>query len=582
MRSTHATPERRSREAALPSVGLLTLGWLAPFLLFPLMACTQRLAAPIPEEHGEDFAPRRGGTLRMAEIGDVRNLDPAGAVDGVSQPAMHAIYAGLVDFDDHANVVADLAERWDVTDDGRSYRFTLKPGVVMHDGNELTAEDVKRSVERSLDPHAPNPSGSLFDGMVGFDDFITGRANHIEGVEVEGRYVVRFRLKDRDAAFLSLLAMVPLRPVCKTAGWRYSDGWLPCGAGAFRLPPGGWERGMRLRLVRHEAYFRSGFPFLEGIEWTFNVQAQAQRFRFEAGQIDLVRSLNQSDQRRFFLDPRWRPFGQSDADTNVYGESMNTRVPPFDNVEIRRAVASAIDREHYRQLKPAYMTVMTQLVPPSVPGYDASVEGQHYDYERALEHMRKAGYPYDPATGVGGWPLPIDYPLYDRGLLVFTAQLLQQDLAKIGLRIELRLVSWQAFLALQERPSGAALSQGNWGMDYPDPSSFFDPLFTSGAIGPEGGHNTAFYSNPEFDRLVASARREPRADRRRALYAEADAILCDEAPWAFAYSHHGYRLRQPYVRGDFGHPIWAVDATAAWLDRAGRTLEQALGGGLLR
>jgi peptide/nickel transport system substrate-binding protein len=225
------------------------------------------------------------------------------------------------------------------------------------------------------------------------------------------------------------------------------------------------------------------------------------------------------------------------------------------------------------------MTVMTQLVPPGIPGYDPSVEGQRYDYAAALDHMRKAGFPYDPRTGKGGWPHPIDYPLYDQGLLVFTAQLLQQDLAKIGIHIELHLVSWQAFLALQERPTGAALSQGNWGMDYPDPSSFFDPLFTTRAIAPEGGHNTAFYSNPRFDDLVAEARHEGRQDHRRALYAQADAILCDEAPWAFAYSHHAYRVRQPYVRGDEPHPVWGVDATRTWLDRPRRALEWVLGQG---
>jgi len=217
---------------------------------------------------------------------------------------------------------------------------------------------------------------------------------------------------------------------------------------------------------------------------------------------------------------------------------------------------------------------------PGIPGFDPSVEGQRYDYEAALEHMRKAGYPYDPATGKGGWPHPIDYPLYDQGLLVFTAQLLQQDLAKIGLRIELKLVSWPAFLALQERPSGAALSQGNWGMDYPDPSSFFDPLFTTRAIGPEGGHNSAFYSNPRFDHLVAEAHREDRPERRRALYAEADAILCDEAPWAFAYSYHFYDVHQPYVRGRLTHPVWIVDVTSTWLDRAERSIAQVLGAGL--
>jgi ABC-type transport system substrate-binding protein len=570
MHSTRAAPRRCLPVTALAAALVLAL---TP------TGCKPNLTPPIGAAHDSETQPQRGGTLRLAELGDVRNLDPAGPVDGVSLQAIHLIFAGLVDLDEHAEVVPDLAERWEITEEGRAYRFTLRPRVTMQDGEELTAEDVKRSVERALHPSAPNPSASMYNGLVGFDAFVDGRAQHLDGIRVEDRYVVRFELTEPDAAFLSLLAMAPLRPVCKTAGWRYVDTWLPCGAGPFTLPRGGWDRGTRLRLVRNDAYFRPGLPYLDGVEWTYNMQVLAQRFRFEAGDLDLVRDLSQADQRRFSSDARWKPFGQTDGDTTVYGESMNTHVPPFDNIEVRRAVAAAINREHYRLIKPAFMTVVTQLVPPDIPGYDPSVQGQRYDYDAALDHMRKAGFPYDPITGKGGWPHPIDYPLYDQGLLVFTAQLLQQDLAKIGIRIELHLVSWQAFLALQERPTGAAMSQGNWGMDYPDPSSFFDPLFTTRAIAPEGGHNTAFYSNPRFDDLVAEARREGRQDRRRDLYAEADAILCDEAPWAFAYSHHAYRVRQPYVRGDAPHPVWGVDATRTWLDRPRQALERLLGEG---
>jgi ABC-type transport system substrate-binding protein len=211
--------------------------------------------------------------------------------------------------------------------------------------------------------------------------------------------------------------------------------------------------------------------------------------------------------------------------------------------------------------------VLTQPLPPDVPGHDPSLEGQRYDYAAALEHMRKAGYPYDPITGRGGWPNPIEYLLYDQGLSVFTAQVLQQDLAKIGLRIELKLVSWQTLLTLQRRPGTVAMSQGSWSMDYPDPSSYLDPLFTTRAIEPESSNNHAFYSNPRFDDLVARAHRELETARRMALYREASEILCDEAPWAFAFSYHWFDVRQPYVRGLSLHPVWTVDPIRAWIDR---------------
>jgi ABC-type transport system substrate-binding protein len=542
---------------------------LAALAVLALPAGCGALPGPIPASQGPDEPPHRGGTLRFASMHDIRTLDPAGPGEGLSVPLVHLIFAGLVDMDRRGTVVPDLASRWEVGDGGRAYRFFLREGVTMQDGAELTADDVKRSVERALHPSAPDPNAAYFEGLSGYRDFVADRAPHIEGVAVEGRYVVSFHLDEPDATFLSLLSIHTLRPTCRSAGDRYSDTWLPCGAGPFELPPGGWRRGASLRLVRHPGYFRPGLPYLDAIEWTFNMAALPQRFRFERGELDVVRDLSQSDQVLFASDPRWTVLGTTDGDTRVYGEAMNTRMPPFDNIEVRRAVAAAIDREHYRRLKPSYMTLVSQLIPPDVPGHDPTITGATYDLPAALEHMRKAGFPYDPVSGRGGWTEPIVYPVYDRGLLVYTAQLLQQDLAKIGLRIELRLVSWQAFLTLQQRPGGAAISQGAWEMDYPDPSSFFEPLFTTAAI-PPAGSNVSFYSNPRFDDLVARARRELDPPRRRDLYREASAILRDDAPWAFAYAYHYYYVRQPYVRGFALHPTWSVgDLADTWIDRRG-------------
>ena len=333
--------------------------------------------------------------------------------------------------------------------------------------------------------------------------------------------------------------------------------------------PGGWQRGTSLRLVRHDGYFRAGLPYLDAVEWTYNMQPLTQRFRFEAGELDFLHEMSQADQARFASDPRWRPYGSTDADTSLYGESMNTTMAPFDNVEVRRAVAAAIDREHYRLLKPAYVTPLDQPIPPGIPGYEGDCPGQRYDYAAALEHMRKAGLPYDPATGRGGWPEPIDYLVYDQGLLINTAQLLQQELAKIGLRIELRLVSWQTFLTLQRRQSGTAMSPGNWAMDYPDPSSFFEPLFTTTRHRPGVGrqHRLLFESPLRRPRRPSAPRARWSAEARRSI----------ERPPRFSATMRPGRSRSrttsstcasPTCAGPSIHPVWYVDATRVWIDRS--------------
>jgi ABC-type transport system substrate-binding protein len=124
------------------------------------------------------------------------------------------------------------------------------------------------------------------------------------------------------------------------------------------------------------------------------------------------------------------------------------------------------------------------------------------------------------------------------------------------------------------------MSPQGWTMDYLDPSTFFEPLFASSSIGAESSNNTAFYSNPRYDEIVAHARRELDTSVRNALYRQANEILCDEAPWAFTYGQHDFIVRQPYVRGFAAHPVEPLALREVWLDRAAGALERVLGGGL--
>jgi ABC-type transport system substrate-binding protein len=541
------------------------------------IGCSDALKAPFAAAHADE-RPVRGGTLRLAHWTDVRNLDPHAQGDAVGSQAVTLLFDGLVDFDRDGRVVPKLAERWDVEDGGRVYRFVLRQGVVMHDGGELTADDVKRSIERSLHPATPSPTRSYFDGILGFDAYTSGKAEHLEGVVVEGRYVVSFHLKEPDAAFLSIMAIPSARPVCATAGDRYSRGWLPCGAGPFKLEPGGWQRGTSLRVVRHDRYFDPGATYLDAVEWTYLMPNLPQRFRFEDGTLDMIIDPVFADYARFVGDPRWKTLVVHLAANTIHGESMNTRMAPFDSVEIRRAVAAAIDRDAYI-VNREIMSPADQLLPRTIPGFDPSWSCQPHDEAAALEHMRRAGYAFDPASGKGGWPQPIPYFVPARGGDEAVAQVLQQQLARVGLRLDLRGVSWPAWQAIGQRIDGAPMVP--WGnlADYPDPSAFFDQ-FTTTAIDPEASNNVAFYSNPAYDAVVARARHEMDPAARHALYHRANEILCDDAPWAFTWAQRDVVVHQGYVRGFEAHPIWPFDVRRVWLDRGDQALQHALGGGL--
>ena len=543
---------------------------IAIALIFPygMTGCAGDLAAPIAIGSQSDETPKRGGALHLASFGDLRNLDPAVSGDALSTAAIRLLFAGLVEFDAEANVVGDLAERFEIDAEGTTYRFFLRPGIRFHDGDELTADDVKRSIERALHPNTPGPLASIYERIAGFDAYRTKGAEHLEGVVVEGRYVVAIHLRERDATFLRVLALAPLRVVCKDAGSRYTDGWAPCGAGPFKLLPGGWDHGRSLTVVRHEGYFKPGLPYLDSVTWSYSMAIITERFKFERGDIDLIHDLTQPDAVRFQQDARWKPFGEYESDRIINGEAMNTEMPPFDNVEIRRAVASAIDRDHLVMTKRSSLRAASQAIPPGVPGYDPDVRGQSYDYAAALEHMRKAGYPFDPKTGEGGWPAPVPYVFFKQGLSEFSGQIVQQELAKIGIRLELKMLSFPTYMSLSRRRGKSPISPQSWTMDYPDPSSFLDTMFTIEAINDEDSNNPSFYKNPSLDGILTRARQELEPSKRRALYAEASQIVCDDAPWAFTFSYRFYDVHQPYVRGYRVHPVWSTDVGRVWIDRA--------------
>jgi ABC-type transport system substrate-binding protein len=561
---------RRRIEASTRALGVAGL-------LAGAAACSNELPAPIPSAHGDDAAPRRGGTLTSATFGDLRSLDPANISDGLAPQLVQHLFAGLVDYDGEGKLQPELAERYTLSEDGSTYRFVLREGVRFHDGEELTAFDVKRSVERALSPSSPNPSSAYYAPILGYAEYSAGKAEHLRGVTVEGRYVVSFALDRPDAAFLPLLAMQALRPVCKSGGDRYVDTWLPCGAGPFKLLEGGWDRGRQITLVRHEGYFRPGLPYLDSFRFLVHVNATSQRFKFMRGEQDILRDFLAPELLKLQADPRWKPYGEYEAEKQVGGFAMNTELAPFDNVEIRRAVACALDRDQLREVRAANLRPAYLPVPPSVDGYDASLKGQRFDLAEAQEHMRRAGYPFDPVTRTGGWPHVIEYLTYAQGLDEYMAQVVMQQLGRIGIRLELKLVNYPTFLALRGRRRQSASGPGFWQQDYPEAGSFLEPLFHSRSINDEESNNWSFYANPRVDGLVDRARHELDPARRKKAYGEAQEIICDEAPWAFTHYYRFFAQWHPYVRDYRPHPIWTTDATRTWVDRAaGPTAARAL------
>jgi ABC-type transport system substrate-binding protein/ABC-type dipeptide/oligopeptide/nickel transport system permease subunit len=549
----------------------------AAVLLLVALARPPELAGPIGTVRPE-ATPARGGTLRVAAYVNLRTLDPALTYDEASRPIESAIFSRLVTWDDQGHIAPDLAERFEVSEDGRTYTFHLKEGVRFHDGAILSAADVVRTMERTLRPGTPSPGASYYESIEGLADFQAGKAEHLAGVRAAGSRTVVFTLREPDATFLSLMTLSFAAPVCPSMGAAVDTRAPaePCGAGPFRLASFDPESGVR--LVRFEGYHVPGRPYLDAIEWITVMPPQTQRYRFEEGSLDVLRELSTSDIARFEADPRWKGHFTWVAGKTTNALFLNTELPPFDNVAMRRAVAYAIDPS-FLPLVRAEVAETDRVLPPGIPGPPRDRPMRRHDLAKALEQVALGGYPFDPKTGKGGYPHELEYITVPDSFEQQAAEVYVQQLAKIGLKVRLKLVPFATYLAQVSRRKATVMGWCGWGADFPDPSNFFEPTLSSRAIQDEGSNNVAFFSNEELDRLLLEARKERDRDARMALFLRAEEIVRAEAPWVPTTTSRTPELWQPYVRGYKVHPILPPPLAHVWIDDAARrTADRARGG----
>ena len=505
-----------------------------------------------------DDTPRSGGTFVFSGGSNVRTLDPRIAYDSLSYMAIRLLFDGLLDYDREARIIPSLArELPEVSEDGRTFTFRLREGVRFHNGRVLTAEDVSWSMHSLLSEEVGSPGFPFYKSIVGAEAYHRGEVERIEGIRVLDPLTISFTLTEPDQTFLNVMAMPFAYPVPREhvealeAEDRNLVGAHPVGTGPFRFTA--WERGVQLEFARFEEYFEADRPNPDRMIFLENLTGEAVVGRFRNGDLDVVGGLPAVHYLFFRDSPAWKPYLSEYPGVTIFGLAMNCQMAPFDDVHVRRAVAFAIDREALRRYAQGRSIPAGQVLPPAIEGYDPDLPTlQRYDPERAREELRLAGYP-------DGLPESVEVWIGESEGALRVAQLWQQDLAAIGIRIELKQVAFAAYLEATGKPNTVAAFRTGWNMDFPDPSNFLDILFNTRSIHPQNSENRSFYSNPDLDRILDAARAEVDRERRLDLYREANEIVAGDAPWAFLSTPVNVEVWQPYVKGYAPHPIWSQD-----------------------
>ena len=485
-------------------------------------------------------APRRQDSPNAIVFGggtDVDALDPRATNTQEGYIVAANVYDCLVLYDFGATTIRPgLAESWDISDDALVYTFHLRQGVKFHDGDEFNADAVITWYNSFLEG-AP---GSQYDAtaMPYVKDFITVWIDKVEALD---EYTVQMTLPKPYAPLLANLA-IPIAGVISPkaiASGLDSVAVNPSGTGAFRLArTKDWTRDSQMVLEANPDYW-GGAPKVDQFIFKVIPEGSTRLQALEAGEIDVAWPLTPEDVERARGNPDL--IVVEDAGLNVNCIVLNVTKDPMTSKEVRQALNYAVNKEELSDgLYNGSMVPAGGVLPPVDWAFNPDLKSYPYDPDKAKELLKTAGYDEsNPLTfTLMAYTVPRGYnPVGDR-----LATAIQEYLTEAGVNADIQTEEWTQY-KLDARAGKFQCQQGGWQGDNGDPDNFLYALLAGASI---GAGNTAFYENPDVDKLLADAVAVSDQEERKKIYHQAEQLIVDDAPWIFL----GYQKHQVVTRAN--------------------------------
>jgi oligopeptide transport system substrate-binding protein len=478
--------------------------------------------------------------LTGSESTNPREYDPATEHSSGDKRA----FSGLVSFNTSLNLVPELAESWDISDDGKIYTFHLRGNARFHDGRPVVAQDVVYSWERAAKPATQSDTVLTYLGdIVGVSEMYSGAADHISGLKVVDDHTLQVTIDESKPYFLFKLTM-SVAFVLDQKNVESGPEWYrtPNGTGPYKLTR--WDS-FQVMVYDADPDFYLGVPAIRQI--VIQLFSGVGIRLFESGEIDMT-GIYSSDVARV-LDPADPLHPDLFSGVSLCTEYVvfDVSQPPFDDVKVRQAFSMAFDRRKFNDVVNNGVGIPAKgPYPPALPGYDLNLKGLPYDPQQAKQLLTESKY-----GGANGLP-PIIFT--DSGFgnssgasVAAMAQMWQQNL---GVTITIENLEPDKYYDLLYSGNHGQLFSGGWCADYPDPENFADVLFHSGSQ-----QNTGKYSNPVLDATLDQARLERNVTKRIQLYQQAEQMIIQEAPAIFIMHDVSYELVRSNVKGFVLTPI---------------------------
>ncbi len=484
------------------------------------------IAAACAEDEGGG-----GGTLAVAITSDPGHLNPAITTSGAVHTASELMYNGLLARDERGAPLPELAERWDIEDDGALYRFHLRDDVEWHDGEPFTSADVKFTFEQVLLEFHARTKASL--------------APALQSIETPDEETVVFRFAQPYAPLLQQLdaTEAPILPEHLYEGTDPLENPVntaPVGTGPFRFVS--YSPGSEIELEGNPNYFKDGSPRLDRVVMRIIPDSASQIAALESGEVDFVWNVPGPDLERLREDPdvelaqtTFNPGGANCVMTIAF----NLNRPTLQQLEVRRAIAHAIERQPYLdQILFGAGAVAEAPISSGIPwAHPEGLAMPEFDPDEAARLLDGAGWVLEggdtrvarSVPGVeDGSPLELDFLVFPS--FARYGELLRDQLRVVGVDLNVRPLEPAVFAptVFQDRDFDTNV------MSYcngPDPEIGVRRMYHSSQIGTAPFTNAAHYSNPAVDELFDRAGATVDTDDRSELYRQIQEILVDELPY---------------------------------------------------
>lgn len=453
-----------------------------------------------PAQSSEPSNPERvqKDTLIFAQGADVTSFDPHIGKETPAITVTDQIFDTLTSTDNDMNVGPGIAESWDQISE-TSYKFKIKEGIKFHNGEVLTAEDVKFSLDRAV-----------------ASSYVSYIVNFISDVEVEDEYTVIVNTFEPYAPILMNLAHPSAAIVCKSVVEADPDSLKtkPIGSGPYKFVE--WKQGDSVKLEAFEDYYL-GAPLTKNLVMRVIPENAQRSIALETGEIDIAYDLSVNDIDKVKANDKLDVLTTNTS--SVTYVSFNVEKAPFNDIRVRQAFAHAIDKELIIEtLLYGQGSVANSVISEVVFGGVKDLEGLGYDPELAKELLKEAGVKEGTEFTI---------VVNDNQLRIETCQVLQGFLNDVGIKLKIEVLEFGSLIEKTTKKQHE-LAFFAWVTSTSDADYTYYPLFHSSMHGAPG--NRSFYNNPEVNKLIEAGRTNVNYDERAKIYKEIAEVLAEEVP----------------------------------------------------